>query len=60
MFATGIIAKKSIDLPSSLEISSAFTDMGLECKTGVFQAHMDVELINDGPVTILLDSKKSF
>ncbi len=28
--------------------------------TGVFRAHMDVELCNDGPVTILLDSKKSF
>lgn len=25
-------------------------------QTGVFQAHMDVELVNDGPVTILLDS----
>jgi D-tyrosyl-tRNA(Tyr) deacylase len=39
---------------------SALTDTGLEPKTGVFQAHMDVELINDGPVTILLDSKKTF
>jgi len=28
--------------------------------TGVFQAMMDVELINDGPVTILLDSDKTF
>ena len=28
--------------------------------TGVFQAHMDVELVNDGPVTILLDSAKLF
>ena len=28
--------------------------------TGRFQAMMDVELINDGPVTILLDSKKNF
>ncbi|RJP21815.1 MAG: D-tyrosyl-tRNA(Tyr) deacylase [Candidatus Abyssobacteria bacterium SURF_5] len=27
---------------------------------GVFQAAMQVELVNDGPVTILLDSKKSF
>jgi D-tyrosyl-tRNA(Tyr) deacylase len=26
--------------------------------TGVFQAHMEVELVNDGPVTILLDSEK--
>ncbi len=29
-------------------------------KTGHFQAMMDVELVNDGPVTILLDSKKLF
>ena len=27
-------------------------------ETGVFQAHMEVELVNDGPVTILLDSEK--
>jgi D-tyrosyl-tRNA(Tyr) deacylase len=26
--------------------------------TGVFQAHMDVELLNDGPVTMLLDSTR--
>ena len=29
-------------------------------ETGVFQAHMDVELVNDGPVTILLDSTRTF
>ena len=29
-------------------------------ETGVFQAHMDVELVNDGPVTILLDSTRVF
>jgi D-tyrosyl-tRNA(Tyr) deacylase len=33
---------------------------GLRCETGIFQAMMDVELVNDGPVTILLDSKKAF
>lgn len=33
---------------------------GLRCETGKFQAMMEVELINDGPVTILLDSKKVF
>lgn len=32
----------------------------LRVETGKFQAMMDVELINDGPVTILLDSKKNF
>jgi D-tyrosyl-tRNA(Tyr) deacylase len=29
---------------------------GLLTKTGVFQAHMEVELVNDGPVTLLLES----
>lgn len=33
---------------------------GLQVGYGVFGAHMDVELINDGPVTILLDTKKTF
>lgn len=35
-------------------------ERGLECGVGRFQAMMDVELVNDGPVTILLDSKKLF
>jgi D-aminoacyl-tRNA deacylase len=33
-------------------------DSGLKVETGVFGAHMDVELVNDGPVTLLLDSTK--
>ncbi len=33
---------------------------GLKVKTGVFQAMMDVSLVNDGPVTLLLDSQKTF
>jgi len=33
---------------------------GVRCETGVFQAMMDVELVNAGPVTILLDSEKLF
>jgi D-tyrosyl-tRNA(Tyr) deacylase len=33
---------------------------GLRCETGVFQAMMNVELVNSGPVTILLDSTKAF
>lgn len=32
---------------------------GLMVETGTFQAHMDVRLLNDGPVTLLLDSRKS-
>jgi D-tyrosyl-tRNA(Tyr) deacylase len=33
---------------------------GLRCETGRFQEMMEVELVNSGPVTILLDSKKLF
>lgn len=33
---------------------------GMPVETGRFRANMQVELVNDGPVTVLLDSKKSF
>jgi D-aminoacyl-tRNA deacylase len=33
---------------------------GLTVATGVFRAQMQVELVNDGPVTLLLDSRKQF
>jgi D-tyrosyl-tRNA(Tyr) deacylase len=33
---------------------------GVRCETGRFQEMMQVELVNEGPVTILLDSRKSF
>jgi D-tyrosyl-tRNA(Tyr) deacylase len=33
---------------------------GLEIGTGVFRAMMKIELVNDGPVTLLLDSRKLF
>jgi D-aminoacyl-tRNA deacylase len=33
---------------------------GLRCETGRFRETMQVELVNDGPVTILLDSSKAF
>lgn len=38
----------------------AIAQIGVPVQAGVFQAMMDVELINDGPVTILLDSRKLF
>jgi D-aminoacyl-tRNA deacylase len=34
--------------------------LGVQVETGVFGAMMDVELVNDGPVTLLLDSKRHF
>ncbi len=39
---------------------AAWRAAGLVVETGVFQAHMDVALVNDGPVTLLLDSRKQF
>lgn len=33
---------------------------GMHVETGIFQADMQVELVNDGPVTILLDSRRCF
>jgi D-tyrosyl-tRNA(Tyr) deacylase len=38
----------------------ALREKGLAVGTGVFRATMEVELVNDGPVTILLDSRKLF
>ena len=40
--------------------NAALRKNGAEIATGQFQAHMDVSLINDGPVTMLLDSTKQF
>ncbi len=37
-----------------------FKDMNIHVETGIFQEMMEVYLINDGPVTLLLDSKKLF
>ena len=34
--------------------------LGLSVATGIFQAEMAVELVNDGPVTLLLDSERTF
>jgi len=42
------------------EFVRALKALGIHVETGVFQAHMSVELANDGPVTILLDSDKLF
>jgi D-aminoacyl-tRNA deacylase len=42
------------------EFSEALRRLGVTVATGVFQAMMSVELVNEGPVTILLDSDKTF
>ena len=38
----------------------ALRDTGLRVETGEFQATMQVSLVNDGPVTIFLDSRRTF
>jgi D-tyrosyl-tRNA(Tyr) deacylase len=42
------------------EFCASLRGLGIAVATGVFQATMSVELVNEGPVTILLDSEKVF
>jgi D-tyrosyl-tRNA(Tyr) deacylase len=42
------------------EFAEALRRLGVTVATGVFGAMMSVELVNEGPVTILLDSDKTF
>ncbi|MCR5296452.1 MAG: D-tyrosyl-tRNA(Tyr) deacylase [Clostridiales bacterium] len=39
---------------------AAWREKGIHVETGIFRADMKVSLVNDGPVTILLDSEKNF
>lgn len=60
--------RPSFDKAAKPDIANAFYEQfvaacrahGLQVGTGVFRAHMLVELVNNGPVTILLDSRKEF
>ncbi|MDY6029697.1 MAG: D-aminoacyl-tRNA deacylase [Acidaminococcaceae bacterium] len=60
--------RPSFDTAASPELAEVFYDRfvencrnrGISVATGIFRAHMSVSLINDGPVTILLDSRKEF
>lgn len=38
----------------------ALRALGLQVETGVFQAHMDIHMVGDGPVTLLVDSRRTF
>lgn len=42
------------------EFCEALRKLGVTVGTGIFQAMMSVELVNEGPVTILIDSEKTF
>lgn len=51
-------ARPETAIPLYEQLVSAFTEaLGKPIGTGIFGAHMDVSLVNDGPVTIILDSK---
>lgn len=60
--------RPSFDKAAKPDIANAYYErfvealraQGLNVGTGVFGAHMLVDLVNNGPVTILLDSKKLF
>lgn len=43
-----------------LRVASLLKAAGLTVPTGVFRASMNVSLVNEGPVTLLLDSRKAF
>jgi D-tyrosyl-tRNA(Tyr) deacylase len=42
------------------KLCSQMRAQGLRVEQGRFRAHMQVSLLNDGPVTILIDSRKAF
>ena len=56
------VAAAPPDLAKELyqEFCAALRKLGVTVGTGIFQAMMSVELVNEGPVTILLDSDKTF
>ena len=53
-------ARPEAAAPVVEQMKAAIEAQGIPVATGRFQTHMLVELVNDGPVTILLDSKKLF
>ena len=42
------------------QFCASLSTLGVPVQTGQFRAHMEVELVNDGPVTILVDTKRVF
>ena len=53
-------AAPEVARPIYEQLIAALRTLQLKVETGEFQAHMDVELVNDGPVTLLLDSQRRF
>ncbi|MEY2727493.1 MAG: D-tyrosyl-tRNA(Tyr) deacylase [Planctomycetota bacterium] len=53
-------ARPEAAVPLYHAVAAELRGLGLPVQTGTFQAHMDVRLLNDGPVTLLLDSQRIF
>lgn len=53
-------ARPEAAVPLYETVVAALRATGLRVETGRFQTHMAVELVNDGPVTLLLDSRRVF
>lgn len=53
-------ARPELAEPLYLHMAELLRAKGTRVETGVFGAHMEVRLLNDGPVTLLLDSRKAF
>lgn len=53
-------AREDLARPLYERTGALLESLGIPLEYGIFGAHMDVELTNDGPVTILLDTKKIF
>ena len=53
-------ARPEVAVPLYERVVALFGEAGVPVETGVFQADMKVSLVNDGPVTLLLDSRKTF
>jgi D-tyrosyl-tRNA(Tyr) deacylase len=53
-------AREELAKPLYERVGALLERDGLPVGYGIFGAHMDVELVNDGPVTILIDTKKQF
>ena len=53
-------ARPEVAEPLCDTVKAMLEGYGLHVETGRFRTHMEVELLNDGPVTILLDSRRTF
>ena len=53
-------ARPDVAVPMYEAYCQGLRDKGIHVETGIFQADMKVALINDGPVTLLLDSRRTF